>query len=230
VPKFCEYAEAIDGWATVRVRDTGAGIPKEMLPRVFEMFAQVDRTLHRAQGGLGIGLSLVKRLVELHGGEIHASSEGEGKGSEFTVRLPLLLDESAEVQETTAEIAGPSFDAKRVLVVDDNKDAADTMKILLERMGHSVVVAYSGGDALEKGPDFRPQLALCDLGLPGMSGLEVVRRAKAHPVLRDAIGVAVTGWGQRQDTLASRATGFDHHVVKPLERTTLRNILAAIPD
>ena len=219
----------------IRVRDTGIGIPKEMLPRVFEMFTQVDGALERAQGGLGIGLTLVRSLVLQHGGTVEAHSEGPGTGSEFVVRLPLLKKEGRpnpeEGQATSLESAfhlPPSSAAgRRVLLADDNRDAADSLAMLLRLQGHEVHVAFDGAAALETACACRPEVALLDIGMPILSGYEVARRLRERPESRDMVLVALTGWGQQADRQRSREAGFDHHLVKPVELGELTELLAA---
>jgi PAS domain S-box-containing protein len=204
--------------ALISVRDNGLGIPPDMLGRVFEMFAQVDATLGRSQGGLGIGLTLSKSLVELHGGRIEAHSEGLGKGSEFTLRLPLPVAATAGVAsaaqaERAARERGP---ARHILVVDDNVDAARTLALLLEQMGHRVRIAADGAAALDAARAERPDAILLDLSMPGIDGIEVARRLRADPQLGDVRIIAVTGRGQDDDRRRSRQAGFDEHLVKPI--------------
>jgi signal transduction histidine kinase/CheY-like chemotaxis protein len=212
------------GMATVCVRDNGEGIPPGMLNRVFNMFTQVD-TGARAQGGLGIGLTLAKTLVQLHGGSIEAHSEGKGRGCEFTVKLPLA-------QATALEPAGQSASAseplrfKRVLVVDDNQDAADSLGILLQLLGAEVMVVHDGPSALDALESFKPAVVLLDLGMPGMGGLEVARRMREDPGHGAITLVALTGWGQREDRRRTHEAGFDYHLVKPADMGTLQDILA----
>jgi CheY-like chemotaxis protein/two-component sensor histidine kinase len=214
--------------AVVRVRDNGIGIPPEKLPHVFEMFAQVDPHQERAQGGLGIGLTLVRSLVEMHGGMVTAHSAGPGRGSEFVVRLPLAPrdndpEPAAGQGERHETVAAPR---RRILVVEDNVDSARTLGMLLEIMGHEVRVAHDGESALEAAPGFAPQVVLCDIGLPGMDGYEVARRLRALPGLRGAVLVAQTGWGQEEDRRRAASAGYDHHLVKPIDPDALNELLA----
>lgn len=210
-----------DARALVAVSDDGIGIPAELQPRVFDLFVQGDRTLDRSQGGLGIGLSVVKRLVEMHGGEIAVFSEGLGRGSRFEIRLPLLASAPRDVATEHAVAVVP----RRVLVVDDNEDAANSLTLVLELDGHEVVCAYTAEDALARA-DFVPDVALLDVGLPRMSGYELARR------LREVRGwdrvhlVALTGYGQAEDKARALAAGFDSHLVKPAEFRALQEILA----
>jgi PAS domain S-box-containing protein len=203
----------------VRVRDTGYGIPPEKLGRVFDLFTQAHDETGPA-GGLGIGLSLARRLVELHGGTIKASSEGSGKGSEFEVWLPIVLQEPGELSEP-AEPVTDSARNRRVLVADDNVDAADTTKLLLESIGCDARVAYDGRSALAEAERFRPDVVFLDLGMPGIDGYEVCRRMRAEPHGGHARIVALSGWGQEGDRRRSAAAGFDEHLIKPVDPDAL---------
>jgi PAS domain S-box-containing protein len=215
----------------VRVTDTGLGIPPGMLGAVFEMFAQVNRTLDRAQGGLGIGLALVKRLVELHCGTITAESPGLGQGSSFTVRLPLVEPHAGDTEpETTPPVtsAQPLRSGRRVLVVDDNVDGAESLARVLQFGGHDTRTAHSGPEALDAARPFKPEVVFLDIGLPGMNGYEVARRLRGEPSLRGAVLVALTGWGTEDDKRQSREAGFDFHLTKPAEVTAIESILARV--
>jgi signal transduction histidine kinase len=215
---------AVEGTqAVVRVRDTGVGIPPEMLPHVFDLFTQIDRTLDRAQGGLGIGLTLVRSLVEMHDGTVEAASAGIGAGSEFTVRLPLLSGHEAPAGEVPP---APLAAGRRVLVVDDNHDAGDSLADLLELSGHEVRVARSGAQSLELAREFRPDVGLLDIGLPGMNGFELAARLRAEAFGQAMILVALTGYGQDEDRRRSREAGFDHHLTKPADLRQLTALLA----
>ncbi|HEV3263102.1 MAG TPA: MASE1 domain-containing protein [Gemmataceae bacterium] len=220
---------------TVRVRDNGMGIPAEMLPRLFQPFTQADRSLARSQGGLGIGLTLVKSLVEMHGGSVKASSDGPGRGSEFVVRLPVAAHHEAvgPGDATVASSDGrPSPSAgprRRVLVVDDNVDAAQSLASLLRLEGHHVQVAHDGPRALEAAQAQRPEVVLLDLGLPEMDGYEVARRLRQQPGLRTTLVVALTGYGQEEDRRRSREAGFDLHLIKPVDPAALLDVLARPP-
>ncbi len=215
------------GRAVVRVRDNGVGIRAEMLPRVFDLFAQADQSLDRSPGGLGVGLTLARSLVELHGGTVEAHSDGPGRGSEFVVRLPiadcgLRIADSADNPQSA--IRNPQ--SRRVLVVDDNRDAAESLTMLLRAAGHEVQTAHSGPAALEAARAFRPEAVLLDIGLPGLDGYEVARRLRGEAGCGGALLVAVTGYGQDEDRRRAREAGFDHHLVKPADLATLQEILA----
>ncbi len=218
--------ERDDREVVLRVRDTGIGIATEMLPRIFDLFVQAERRLDRSQGGVGIGLTLVKKLVELHGGRIEASSTGLGQGSEFVVRLPALSDQRpcekarASDNDDVAELP-----RRRVLVVDDNKDAADSLAMLLRLAGQDVRAAYDGPSALTQAKDFQPATVFLDIGMPGMDGYEVARRLRSEPELRGVVLVALTGWGQEEDRRRSKEAGFDQHMVKPVEPAALDQFL-----
>ena len=210
----------------VRITDTGIGIPPDMLPRVFDVFTQVGRSLDRSQGGLGLGLALVHKLVEMHGGTVWAESRGLGLGSTFVVRLPL----AAGPIERTARLSrdgepAPAPRGLRVLVVDDNRDAADSLDLLLQFLGNETATAYSGPEALDLARRFRPHLVLLDIGLPGMTGYEVAARLRDDPTVAGAVIVALTGWGTAEDRSRSREAGFDHHMTKPIDADQLAELL-----
>jgi CheY-like chemotaxis protein len=212
------------GEAVIAVRDTGIGIAPAMLPRVFEMFSQVDRSLERAQGGLGIGLTLVKRLVEMHGGSVEARSEGPGTGSEFTVRIPALTSSApGPVRNGDGQAASTPL---RILVADDNEDAAQSLAMLLRMLGHEVVTAGDGLEALEVAEGFRPRVILLDIGMPKLNGYDTARRIRELPWTGDVVIVALTGWGQKEDLLRSEQAGFDAHLVKPVDPSSLERLLA----
>jgi len=213
------------GQAVVSVKDSGEGIPPEMLARVFNLFTQLE-TGKRAQGGLGIGLTLARTLVEMHGGTIEAFSHGRGQGSEFVVRLPLPSTERLRQREDRPVQAPVVRMLKRVLVVDDNADAADSIGMVLELLGAEVKVVHNGSDALDCLADYKPDVVLLDLGMPGLSGYEVARRIREAPGAGGVTIVALTGWGQREDRNRTSEAGFDHHLVKPANVEALEMILA----
>ncbi|HVC30352.1 MAG TPA: ATP-binding protein [Steroidobacteraceae bacterium] len=207
--------------AVIEVSDNGAGIAPELLPRIFDLFVQGDRTLDRAEGGLGIGLCVVKRLIEMHAGEIIAESPGIGLGATFQIRLPRIGRPQPQLLESPQTDAPP----KRILVVDDNSDAAEALAVLLGLQGHETRAALSGREALEAAETFRPEVALLDLGLPGMDGYELAARLRAMPQLRGIRLVALTGYGRSEDRLRTQGAGFDDHLVKPVELAALARTL-----
>jgi signal transduction histidine kinase/CheY-like chemotaxis protein len=220
-------AEAEGATLVIEVSDTGVGIPAEMLPKVFDMFIQVGRSIERSQGGLGIGLTLVRRLVEMHGGSVHAESPGVGQGSTFTVRLPLA--------DSGHESLGSKVDAKsegdglRVLIVDDNLDAAASLAMLLELSGHRTHLAHTGEAALAAAAEFQPHAMFLDIGLPDQNGYEVARRLRADPrIAKSLLLVALTGWGAAEDKRQAQAAGFDRHLVKPVDMSRLSEVLGGV--
>ena len=212
----------------LRVRDTGIGMAPDSLPHIFELFTQAPRSLDRSQGGLGIGLAVVRKLVEMHGGTVEAQSAGLGKGSEFTVRLPVLSSRTGRSQVLSDEKKKRPDSGWRVLVVDDNIDSADSIAMLLQVSGHDVRVAYSGQGALDTAVDYQPDIILLDIGLPGMDGYEVARRLRAHTQLKRVKLIAVTGYGQEADRLQSQEAGFDYHLVKPVDAQKLQDLLVEL--
>jgi signal transduction histidine kinase len=213
-----------DRRAEITVRDTGTGIDPEELPYVFEVFSQGDHSLDRSRGGLGVGLAVVKGLVEMHGGEVAAHSEGPGKGAEISICLPLEAAASPPLQEAAQEAAHPNGH-RRILVVEDNPDAAATMRDFLELSGHEVQLAASGTDGIEAARQFHPEVVLCDIGLPGMTGFEVAEELRRDPVTRSAKLIAVTGYGRDEDRQRSKEAGFDLHLTKPVDPAQLRRVL-----
>jgi CheY-like chemotaxis protein len=208
-----------------------------MLPHIFELFVQVDQAPARSHGGLGIGLTLVKNLVEMHGGTIEAHSEGLGKGSEFVVRLPLAnrpdsanRGQNGDEQANAAATPAAANAGRRLLVVDDNHDAANSLAMLLKLKGHNVRVAYNGVGALEAAAAHRPEAVFLDIGMPGMDGYEVARRIRELPGLTHVTLTALTGWGQQQDRCRTAEAGFNHHLVKPPDSKTIDNLLAELND
>ena len=213
------------------MRDTGIGIPADQLPRIFEMFTQVDRSVERSQGGLGIGLTLVKSLVELHGGTVEVHSDGLGQGTEFTVRLPVRGTRSSECGMNRLRILRSEFrlrtpHSRRVLVVDDNRDSAESLAVLLRLTGHEVHTAHDGEEAVATAAAVRPDVVVLDIGLPKLNGHEAARRIRQQPGGEDVLIVALTGWGQDEDKARSTAAGFDAHLVKPVDPDTLAKLLA----
>jgi PAS domain S-box-containing protein len=211
--------------AIIRVRDDGIGIAAEDLPGLFDMFVQVDTSLERSRDGLGIGLTLVKTLVELHGGSVEVFSEGPGRGSEFIVRLPVATAES-EASRMEPQVPAPPRASRRVLVVDDNADAAESLAMLLTFSGHETRQAHDGADAVKTAEEFRPDVVLLDIGLPVMNGYEACRRLRQQPWGRSMLLVALTGWGQEEDREQSRDAGFDVHMVKPVDHEALLDVIA----
>jgi signal transduction histidine kinase/ActR/RegA family two-component response regulator len=220
-----------NGDVAVSVRDSGIGISPSLLPGLFQMFSQADKDHKRSQGGLGIGLALAKSLIELHSGRIEAYSEGEGRGSEFIIRLPFAEGERLVANPNALDSCEQHLIARsRVLVVDDNLDAARTLAMLLSALGNDVQTADNGPAALEVLQSFKPAVVLLDLGMPGMSGYEVAARARATPAGRKCVLVALTGWGQEEDRRRSREAGFNHHLLKPVDIEELKTLLSESQD
>jgi CheY-like chemotaxis protein len=212
----------------VRVRDDGVGIDPELLPRVFDLFVQATRALDRAHGGLGIGLTLVSRLVKLHGGSVEARSEGLGHGSEFIVHLPILRETPLPAAQPPA-IPFAREISRRILIVDDNSDSARSMAILQARRGHVTRTAFTGPDAVIAAAEFLPEVVLLDIGLPGMDGYEVARHLRTMPGLAGVFLIAMTGYASPEDLLAAQLAGFDEHLVKPVDLDVLRDWLRTRP-
>ena len=210
----------------IRVKDDGIGLAREAMPNLFQMFSQVDPALDRAQGGLGIGLALVKGLIELHAGTVEVASEGIGHGSEFTITLPgtLLVTETLQPAGSATAEPPPNVSSFSVLVADDNRDAADTLSLLLEIAGYSVQVAHSGREALEMLLRDPPDAAILDIGMPDMSGYEVARRFRTESS-QGVFLLAVTGWGQRDDIARAKAAGFNEHLTKPVDPDRVEQML-----
>ena len=216
------------GVLQIAVQDEGAGIAPEFLPHMFDLFAQADQSLDRSQGGLGIGLTLVKHLVELHGGRVSASSAGLGQGAEVTITLPAVVSTQAAVPLPSL-LQRPSAGkpaASRILVVDDLAASAETLLTLLEMEGFEVRMAHEGQEALRIAREFRPQVVLLDIGLPGMNGFEVAHGLRAQPESRDALLIALTGYGEAESRSRSAQAGFDFHMVKPADVNLLLSLLA----
>jgi CheY-like chemotaxis protein/nitrogen-specific signal transduction histidine kinase len=213
----------------ISVSDNGVGVSADLLPHIFDLFTQADRSLDRSQGGLGVGLTLVRQLVEMHGGKVEARSEGPRRGSEFIIRLPLRDGEG----ELPATDGAPLSDAGRstglkILVIEDNVDSAEMLSFMLNLSGHETRTARDGAAALEMARAFKPQVILCDIGLPGLNGYEVARRLRAQPEFGEARLIAISGYGQEEDRRLSRDAGFDYHLIKPVEPAALIGLLAAL--
>ena len=208
----------------IKVKDSGVGIPREMLTRVFELFMQVEPTLDRARGGLGIGLTVVRHLTEMHGGTVSATSEGLGKGSEFSIHLPLSSIRGAAATPTAAPTIRSGL---RVLVVDDNVDTARTLSLLLQGLGCTTQEVHDGPPVVDAAKSFQPDAILLDIGLPGLDGYQIARLIRQTPELSHVRLIAVTGYGQQQDRERSRDAGFDDHLVKPVQFDSLVKTLAA---
>jgi two-component system CheB/CheR fusion protein len=222
--RICVTVERHGGEVMVCIQDTGVGIARDKLDSIFEMFSQLDRSLDRSRGGLGIGLALVRRLVEVHGGSVEARSDGPGQGSTFVVRLPVLLEPPPTGATPPPEAAASA--TRRILIVDDNHDAAQSLALLLELTGHETQAAHDGLQALEMAEQFRPHVVLLDIGLPKISGHEVCRRIRDEAWGKPMKLIALTGWGQDEDRRQSTEAGFDHHMVKPLDLPVLEKLLA----
>src|SRR5262249_24643888 len=214
----------------ISVRDNGDGIPAELMPRIFDIFAQGDQSLERTRGGLRLGLALVRSLTEMQGGTVEAQSPGPGKGSTFTIHMPLAApgagrDDPPAPADQQRPMAGKR---RRILVVDDNQDQAQSLGILLELLGHDVKTAYDGHSAVAIAKEFVPDVALVDIGLPGLNGFDVARRIREQPGLEKIVLIAQTGWGQEEDRRRTHEAGFDRHLVKPVEISAVQEILASI--
>jgi CheY-like chemotaxis protein len=212
---------------TISVGDTGAGFDSAIVPALFEMFSQADSGIADAGGGLGIGLALVKGLIQLHGGTVTAFSEGKGRGAEFTIRLPrsLVIAHTAPISPEQSAPAGGGGLHARIVLADDNRDAADSLAMLLELDGHEVFVGYSGNQALELGRQHRPEVAILDIGMPDMNGYDVARTARREDWGKTTFLIALTGWGQAEDRDKARAAGFDRHLTKPVDPDRVHEIL-----
>jgi CheY-like chemotaxis protein len=226
LPRPCESDSL---YVRIRVRDNGVGISPTLLPHIFDLFTQADRSLDRSQGGLGIGLALVQRLTELHGGKVEARSV-VGQGSEFIVSLPVMQPTAQEPAADAAETRRLPSRPLRVLVVDDNVDTVLGFSMLLKASGHDVRTAHDGQTALEAALDHRPDLVLLDIGLPGLNGYEVAKRIRQHATLKNVTLVASTGYGQETDRQTSLQAGFNHHLVKPARFEQLQQILATVSE
>jgi PAS domain S-box-containing protein len=216
--------------ARITIRDTGVGIPQDLLPRIFDLFIQVEETLERAHGGLGIGLTLVKQLVLMHDGTVEAHSEGPGKGSEFVVRLPLMLEAHESHRTLPAVLDEHQVATHRILLVDDNRDSVESLAMLLKMLGHETHVGYDGQQAVELAERLKPDLMLLDIGLPKLNGFEACRKIREQPWGRSILIVALSGWGQDADRKQSDEAGFDYHMVKPLDYTLLMRVLSTVGE
>jgi CheY-like chemotaxis protein len=210
----------------IRVRDNGVGIVRDILPNVFDIFIQADRSLERSHGGLGIGLTLVRRLVELHGGTVEAHSEGRGQGSEFVVRLP-VLQPTASLSSVDTRSVSTLATPRRILIVDDNQDSASSLALLLSITGNETRTAHDGVEAVDVAARFKPDIVLLDIGLPKMNGYDACRAIRQQPGGQDMLLVAVTGWGQEDDRRRSQLAGFDVHLVKPVEYAEIEALLSS---
>jgi CheY-like chemotaxis protein/anti-sigma regulatory factor (Ser/Thr protein kinase) len=210
--------------AVVSVSDTGIGIPTDMLQRVFEMFTQANCLQQRSSGGLGVGLGLVKRIVEMHGGEVEARSKGPGMGSQFIVRLPVATSPPS-ADHLPARSSNQQSEARRILVADDNQNAAKLLAMCLAAQGNVVRIAFDGLAAVRIAAEFRPEVALLDIGMPQLDGYETARRIRKEPWGKEIVLAALTGWGQEDDKRRARDAGFDHHFVKPVEPSVLQQLL-----
>jgi CheY-like chemotaxis protein len=224
-------AERQGGEIVVSVRDTGVGIAAEHLPRLFEMFSQVQPALKRSQGGLGIGLALVRGLVELHGGSVEVRSAGPGKGSEFTVHLPLVGEPVEVTQEPGLEedkaCSGPKY---RILVADDLRDAVESLAMMLQIAGHDIRAAHDGLEAVQEAAAFRPDVVVLDIGMPKMNGYDTARHIREQPWGKNMVLVALTGWGQEEDRRRTFDAGFDYHLTKPVNPEVLTTLLAGLKE
>jgi two-component system CheB/CheR fusion protein len=221
-------AERDNAEVVVCVRDSGIGIAPELLPSIFDMFTQAGRTLDRSQGGLGIGLALVRRLVELHGGSVRAHSDGLGKGSEFVVRLPALPPQRPEPSEPPPQPEPAQGRTLRILVVEDELAVAEVLVMLLQLWGHTVQAVHDGQAALAAAPTFRPEVVLCDIGLPAMNGYELARQLRRQEGLNKAALIAITGYGQEEDQRRAQEVGFDYHMTKPVDPAALEKLLTSL--
>jgi CheY-like chemotaxis protein len=220
-------AASEDGFGVIRVRDTGIGIPPALLPRVFDLFTQGETSLDRSRSGLGIGLALVRKIVQLHGGEVTAASNGPDRGSEFTVRIPMLT-EYAGTHEVPRPTGNATARRMRVLVVDDQRDLADSLAMLIETLGHSARAVYGGYDALAATTSEPLDAVFIDIGMPGMTGYELAERLRGNPALAHLHLIALTGYGRDEDKTRVTRAGFDRHIIKPVTDTDLEAALTAV--
>jgi len=220
----CEGKEAV-----IRVRDNGIGISQDMLPRIFEPFIQADNSLERSQGGLGIGLTLVKQVVKMHAGRVEAASEGLGRGAEFTVWLPVVeMREPSAANPGSVNASAAGGSKRRVLVVDDLKDSADALALMLEMDGHEVRTAYDGAEAARAALEFQAEVVLLDIGMPILNGYDAARRIREQCGSQEVVLIAITGWGHEENRRRTKEAGFDLHLVKPVEPALLRRAMASV--
>jgi CheY-like chemotaxis protein/two-component sensor histidine kinase len=220
-------ADRAEDQVVIRVADNGAGIAPEVLPRIFDLFAQGDRRLDRSEGGLGVGLTIVQRLVELHGGTVSVQSDGPGRGSTFTIRLPASATPPADSKPPPA--APAQKQRFRMLIVDDNRALAQGLSRLLKLLGHEVELAYDGPDAIEAARTSRPDVILLDIGLPNLDGYEVARRLRQDDQLKDIVIIAISGYGHESDRQRSREAGMDHHLTKPVDVKSIMELITQPP-
>lgn len=216
-------AQRLNNTLEIRVRDTGIGISRDLLPKVFNLFVQAEDLLTRTHGGLGIGLSLVHRLMELHGGNVQAFSDGPGLGSEFVLKLPCAVQQTTTISRSNT--SGKQVTIRRILVVDDNRDAAKTLAMMLSAQGHQCDIAFDGIAALQTAQKFRPEVFFLDLGMPAMSGYELAAKLRSLDDFKSSLLIAVTGWGRLQDRVNCLNAGFDEHLVKPIEFEKIQHLL-----
>ena len=221
-------AESHGGDVIVTVRDNGIGIAPDKLSSIFEMFSQVEQSMQRSQGGLGIGLTLVKWVVEMHGGKIEAKSEGPDRGSEFVIRLPIVVEDSDVPAPSPNEASAAANSLLRILIVDDNRDGANSLATMLRLLGNETRTVYDGEEALVAAAQFQPDVVLLDLGLPKLNGYEVCRRLRQQMREPELVIIAQTGWGQQEDRQHTQEAGFDHHLVKPIDPVALMKMLAGL--
>jgi CheY-like chemotaxis protein len=222
-------AESDESTVRIDIADTGVGIAREALNRIFDLFTRVGRDSTRPSTGLGVGLNLARRLVELHGGQLVASSEGLGRGSHFLITLPLAEPAGAEPTATEGDSPTQIANPVRALIVDDNIDAAATLSLLLQLGGHTTAIAHDGLEALQAAAEFKPDIVLLDLGLPGMDGYEVARAIRRMPESGNPVLVAVTGWGTPEDRVQTKQAGFDEHLTKPVDISMIELLLRSLP-
>jgi PAS domain S-box-containing protein len=217
-----------DGWVIIAVSDDGIGIAPDLVPKIFDLFMQADSSDGREHGGLGIGLTLVRRLVEMHGGDVRVSSDGIGHGSEFVVRLPLLREPAPRAPVVAAAVPAVAITGLRILIIDDNVDAAESLEVLLRGDGHDVRICHDGHSGVEVACRFRPHLVFLDIGLPGMNGYETARELRRAPEVAGATLVALTGYAREEDPRVSREVGIDRHWLKPIDVDSLKELLASV--